>query len=190
MSGIIDWLPRVDGVEINYRIKAEELVELELQSLDQQDLHPDVAHLIGQPIPARRSHELGAKKSPRSSKRPAEGDVPGKISRRKVLTDFTKESGHHYSEQEGAIVESYLGHQLSVLERLLPRTLAAQWATNNEYMSSAQAVLAEVIEAQEAQLRDLDAHRESLQEQEGGELAYLEQQWRDVLVQNVERVIQ
>lgn len=190
MNGIVDWLPHVDGIETSYRAKAEELVDLELQSLNQQGLHPDIAHLIGQPVTARRGHDFDATKSLRGSKRPAEAAKPEKTSRRKMITDSLEEPEHNYSEQEGAIVESYLGHQLGVLERLLPQTLAAQWATNNEYMSSAQAALTEVIEAQETQLRDLDAHRETLQEQEGGELNYLEQQWRDALVQNVEQAIQ
>ena len=179
MEEIVDWLPYIDTIPQESRLEIENLVEEEYKKLDIETIHPDVESLIGGEITKRFGHE---KPIERNDKRAAEDESASQAKRLKGVDKERYDLEKCETNEQCAILEAYLGHQECVLRELLPRTLAPQWAMNNEYMSSVRAQLEDIIEVQKTQLRDLDAHRESLQRQEERELKYLEQQWRDTLL--------
>ncbi|CCK68403.1 Snt309p KNAG_0A07500 [Huiozyma naganishii CBS 8797] len=57
--------------------------------------------------------------------------------------------------------DSYLAHQQVVLEGLLPRTLANQWATNNDYMVQVIGNVRAMNAEQEGNINAVRVHREA-----------------------------
>ncbi|SCV04426.1 LANO_0G10132g1_1 [Lachancea nothofagi CBS 11611] len=187
MNGIVDWLPYIDKPVAELRGQIELLVEQELQNCDLNVVHPEVENLLGGEVPSRIASLF-----PRGVKRsqPNTEDVAMIKKKCSGIDKSRYELSNCKSHARRAILHSYMGHQEAVLTNLLPRTLAQQWATNNEYMKGVCDSVNNVLELQEGQIRDLEEHRKHIQIEAKRELAYLEDQWRDKLLQNVEGAIE
>lgn len=198
---VIDSLPFIDGVDDHYKAQIEREIERELLTFTLDRLHKDIDSLIGDTQPLRFDqslYELYCEKAAKYSNISITTEQPPSLKR--SLEDVVEQRKRvcpgidiaRYDEHLAESVEhlstiaGYLRHQELVLERLLPKTVEKQWMINNDYMQHAQEALKNVVVAEKAKLKDLDQYRKSLQQQEQLSFAYLEQQWEDALVRNLE----
>ncbi|SCU82125.1 LADA_0C03158g1_1 [Lachancea dasiensis] len=190
MNNVVDWLPYADEPVTSsneLRLKIEQLVQQELLNFDLNVLHPGVESLIGRTVPSRAA-TLYTRERKRSTDEPenvADSEKRSCSGIEKARYDLS----NCKTPSQRAIAVSFLEHQESVLQELLPRSLARQWVTNNEYLGRLCGSIKQVTEVQTGQIDDLETLRRNMQSNARRELAYLEQQWKNKLVENVERAL-
>ncbi|SCU96672.1 LAMI_0F07338g1_1 [Lachancea mirantina] len=202
---ILDWLPELDDVDESLKQRLIGYVEAELGGVDTSVIHPMAERIVQVREPKSAKvfgekllHALSFEKN--GAEEIGWSHADGKslkhrgdelVAARKRLCPGIRNERYVVSDElnleDLKAAAAYARHQELALERLVARTMDAQWGVNNTYIENACEVIKGITATQNGQISDLNAYRRTLQEQEKLKLAYLDQQWKETLVRNVEK---